>query len=115
MNLGFLLLSTTGPKRPSKPDSPVYLVYGPFPEGEIPIIVELKDFAWLLGPTFTRAAPGECPDEDERERDDQSLQRDPVTSVYIPVWSGYNSLIHYNMPVTRVSCLPLAPLTAPAN
>ena len=86
---------------------------GLFAEKGIPIVVQLKDFAWLLGRTLTRTVTEENAEEVERGRDEQNLQRDAVSSVHLPVWSGYNSLIHNTMPVTRVSCPPL--VAAPAH
>ena len=73
---------------PSKPESPAYPTFGLFAEDDIPIVVQLKDFAWLLGRTLTRTVPGECPEGDDREQDEQYLQNDPITSVCLPVWSG---------------------------
>ena len=86
---------------------------GLFAEKGIPIVVQLKDFAWLLGRTLGRTVTEENAEEVERGRDEQNVQCDAVSSVHLPVWSGYNSLIHNTMPVTRVSCPPL--VAAPAH
>ena len=60
-----------------------------------------------------RTVREENAEELERERDERNSKCDAVSSVHLPVWSGYNSLIHNTMPVARVSCPPL--VAAPAH
>ena len=50
-----------------------------------------------------RTVREENAEEVEREQHEQNPQCDAVSSVHLPVWSGYNSLIHNTKPVTRVS------------
>ena len=76
-------------------------------------MVQLKDFAWLLPRSLTKTVKEENAEEAEREQDEQNPQCDAVSSVHLPVLSGYNSLIHNTMPVTRVNCPPL--VAAPAH
>ena len=95
------------PKPPCKPESPACPTCGLFAEKDIPIVVQLKDFAWLLPRTLTKTVTEENAEEVEREQDEQNPQCDAVSSVHLPVLSGYNSLIHNTIPVTRVNCLLL--------
>ena len=113
LSRSFDIISRNCPKPPSKPESPAYPTCGLFAEKDIPIVVQLKDFAWLFGRTLTRTVTEENAEEVERERDEQNPQCDAVSSVHLPVWSGYNSLVHNTMPFTRVSCPPL--VAAPAH
>ena len=85
-----------------------------FSEEEIPITVQLKDFAWLFGLTLTRNPSEE--QTEETERDENRMLNQQVAhfvSTKVPVWSGYNSLIHSGMPLTRRSSPPL--VEAPAR
>ena len=102
------------PKPPSRPGSPLYPTFGLFAEEEIPITVQLKDFAWLFGRNLTRTPAEERAEEtgtDENRLLDQQVANSASTPV--PVWSGYNSLIHDKMPLTQVSSPPL--VAAPAH
>ena len=60
------------PKPPSKPESPAYPTYGRFPEKDIPIVVQLKDFTWLLGRTLMRTFRELNAEEVQRERDERN-------------------------------------------
>ena len=42
------------PKPPFKPESPLYPTCDLFAEKDIPLMVQLKHFAWLLKRTLTR-------------------------------------------------------------
>ena len=86
------------PKPPSKPERPAYPTCGLFAEKDVPIVVQLKDFAWLLGRTLTRTVTEENSEDVDGERDEQNPQCDAFSSMHLSVWSGYNSLIHNTMP-----------------
>ena len=92
----------------------MYPTFGLFAEEEIPITVQLKDFAWLFGRNLTRTPAEERAVEtgtDENRLLDQQVAN--LASTPVPVWSGYNSLIHDKMPLTQVSSPPL--VAAPAH
>ena len=91
------------PNPPSKPESPTYSSFSLNTEGELPM---LKDFAWLLGRNMTRAPPEER--ETLAEGGNGLVGHTPV-----PVWSGFNSLVHETLPVARIGSPPL--LAAPAH
>lgn len=76
--------------------------------------MQLKDFAWLFGRTLTSTPSEEQTEETERDENimlNQQVAHFALTKV--PVWSGYNSLIHSGMPLTRISSPPL--VAAPAH
>ena len=54
-------------KPPSKPKSSPYPTCGLFAEKDVPVVVQLKDFARLLGRTLTRTVTEENAEEVERE------------------------------------------------
>lgn len=89
---------------PSNPKSPTYLSFGLYANDELLITVRLKDFAWLLGCNRTCTSTGEGGDSNE----DSASGRTPI-----PVWSGYNSLLHQALPLARIGALPL--VAAPAH
>ena len=91
------------PDPPSKPKSPTYPSFAFNTEGELPL---LQDLAWLLGRNMTRAPTTER--ETHAEGKNALLGRTPV-----PVWSGFNSLVHETLPVARIGSPPL--LAAPAH
>ena len=102
------------PKPPSRPDSPLCPTFGLFAEEEIPITAQLKDFAWLFGRNLTRTPAEEHAEEtgtDENRLLDQQVAN--LASTPLPVWSGYNSLIHDKMPLTQISSPRL--VAAPAH
>jgi hypothetical protein len=68
------------PTPPDKPATPKHPTFGLLPEHEIPITVNLDDFAWLLSRTLvTQQASDGTQEESNEER------------AQVPVWSGYNS------------------------
>ena len=69
--------------------------------------MKLKDFAWLLARSLTRVPTS---NGDDTNGEDTCS---PLSSSLVPVWSGYNSLVHETVPVARIGSLPL--LAAPAH
>ncbi|KAK3708724.1 hypothetical protein QZH41_004431 [Actinostola sp. cb2023] len=100
-------------KPPSNPNSPVYPSFGLFAENELPITVQLDDFAWLLARNLTRTAVEERPRQTEEDDTQSNLEGEPVMCSDVPVWSGYNSLLLDNMPITRIGSPPL--IAAPVH
>lgn len=92
------------------PKGPTYPSFGLYTEDELPITAKLQDFAWLLGRNLTRMSTGERETNDEG---DNNAEGDALSHNPIPVWSGFNSLLHQTLPATRVGCPPL--LAAPAH
>jgi len=90
------------PKPQSKPTGSAQSLFGFYDEKDLPIVVRLQDFPWLLARHLTRA-PNEYDEEEE----------EPAKHTEVPVWSGYNSLVNTTMDTTRVGTPPL--LAAPAH
>ena len=82
---------------PAKPKSPIYPSFN-LSTDELPITVKLKDFAWLLARSLTHAPTS---------NGDDTNGEDPLSSSPVPVWSGYNSLVHETVPVARIGSPPL--------
>lgn len=89
---------------PAKPKSPTYPSFN-LSTDELPITVKLKDFARLLAGSLTRVPTS--------NGDDTNGEDGPVSSSPVPVWSGYNSLVHETVPVAKIGFPPL--LAAPAH
>ena len=89
---------------PAKPKSPIHPSFN-LSTDELPITVKLKDFAWLLARSLTRAPTS--------NGDDTNGEDSPLSSSLVPLWSGYNSLVHEIVPVARIGSPPL--LAAPAH
>ena len=89
---------------PANPQSPTYPSFN-LSTDKLPITVKLKDFAWLLARSLTRVPTS--------NGDDTNGEDSPLSSSLVPVWSGYNSLVHETVPVARIGSLPL--LAAPAH
>ena len=89
---------------PAKPKSPTYPSFN-LSTDELPITVKLNDFAWLLARSLTRVPIS--------NGDDTNGEDSPLSSSPVPVWSGYNSLVHETVPVARIGSPPL--LAAPAH
>ena len=70
----------------------------------------LKDFAWLLGGNMTRSPVEE---REETSSVDGNQQPQVQRQTPVPVWSGFNSLVHETLPVARIGSPPL--LAAPAH
>jgi hypothetical protein len=83
-----------------KPKNPVYASFTLFKEDELPIIVRLQDFAWLFGRCLSRTPAHVGQEEVE-------------SSVHVPVWSAYNSVVNETMKTTRSATPPL--IAAPAH
>ena len=69
-------------------------------EEDLLITAKLKDISWLLGRSLTR-----IPLEKERETESieaSGTESSPLHSTPVPVWSGYNSLVHETLPATRI-------------
>lgn len=96
------LLECTTPT--SNPKSTTYPSYA-LNIDDLPITVKLKDFAWLLSRSLTRIQGGDV--------EDTNGEMCPFTYSSVPVWSGYNSLVHETQPITRIGAPPL--LAAPAH
>ena len=99
------------PSPTPKPTSPVFPSFGLFAPNEIPIVVNMQDFAWLLARNFScqQQANDEVP---LRERNEDLQEERGPCSKTIPVWSAFNSLISSPMDVTKVGMPPLLPSPA---
>ena len=89
---------------PAKPKSTTYPSFA-LSTDDLPITVKLKDFAWLLARSLTCVPTS---NGDDTNGEDGSPSSSPV-----PVWSGYNCLVHETVPITRIGSPPL--VAAPAH
>ena len=98
------------PKPAPNPKSNTYPSFLLHSEEDLLITAKLKDISWLLGRCLTRIPVEEKETESFKESGNESS---PVRTTPVPVWSGYNSLIHETLPATRIGTPPL--IAAPAH